>query len=346
MRRTFACALLLLVAGGAAAQERQIWTVTCTKAGRTVYRERIADRPSQVKELEVGRLNPGAVCIVLAPEEAGGVPADLAAALQQSRPGATLGPVLSFASPAALPQDAGIDAALRALKGDGLPVAPRLPAASMATQPGAEPERLGVEILTPPETTPADARPGASDWVRLALYKDASEDDAVADWARIVSAAPSMGAYTPNLAPAGEGYLMLAVGPVRPREAAPLCLEAAALGLDCIPGSGPPSVPGPAPVLDALARSYPGLVAWGASEPISRPPEAGWDGDGPACPSGGPVGPRRPWVDLTALGTGAPAPPAHMPKERVSSSSGASASSLATSSSTRPKARPATAFNR
>ncbi len=141
MRRTLACALLLLLAGGAAAQERRIWTMTCTKAGRTVYRERVADRPSQAKELEVYRLNPGAVCLVLAPEEAGGMPADLASALQQSRPGQTLGPVLSFASPAAVPQDAGIDAALRALKGDGLPVAARLPLPGAA--PPALPSRNG-----------------------------------------------------------------------------------------------------------------------------------------------------------------------------------------------------------
>ncbi len=200
--------------------------------------------------------------------------------------------------------------------------------------------------MTPPETTAADLRPGASDWVRIALYRDASEDDAVADWSRIVSAAPSLGAYTPNLAPAGEGYLMLAVGPVRPREAAPLCLEAAALGLDCLPGSGPPSVAPPMPVLESLALSYPGLVAWGAPEPLSRPSgDGGWEADGPACAPGGPVGPRRRWVDLTALGTG-PEAPAHMPKERVSSSSGLSASSLATSLSTRPRARPAAALSR
>jgi len=317
------------------------WTSSCTKAGRTLYLERTAERPTASRELELHRRYPNAVCLVLAPEEAGGTPGDLAAALQQSRPGGPAAPVLSFAAPAAPLPDAGIDAALRALTGSGLPVSPRPDVPSLD-------KPLGVEVQAETEDGGEALRPAHSDWVRVAVYRDVSDDVALADWDRALAHAPFLATYAPDIKRFDGDRVMLSVGPLPAAEAASFCIAAAEAGLECLPGSGPPSAAADGPALEAMAMSYPGHVAWGVAESsCARAAPAQWPGDGPTC-MGGPVPPRRPWVDLTALGEGAEAPKPvaqRMPKAGAGSSSAAAlASNLPTSRTTSPRVRPTSAL--
>lgn len=343
MRATLAGVVLALsIPLAAQAQERQIWTFTCTKAGRMVYRERVADRPTPVKEQEVNRRNPGAVCLLLAPEEPGAAAtADLRAVLEQARPG---GGVLSYASPIAPPQGASIDAALRALKGEPMAVVVPPLQGSLA-QPPAPAEPLGVDVSLGSDAPEApEVRPARPGWVRLALYRGADEEEVLADWMRIGASDLAFAPFSPALTEVGEGRTMLAVGPVSQAERPELCLAASRHGLDCLSAEEGEGAPMDGPALAALAKSYPGLVAWGWQPEMSprRQGVAPDTGDALTCSAPGPA--RRPGVDLVALGAALDAAreAQNPPKEGAGpSASSARLSSLPRASTTRSRTRSA-----
>ena len=288
-----------MVALPAVAQERAPWLVTCTKAGKVLYRERLAERPSPTRESEIYGRYVGATCVVLAPEDGtavADVPSDLREVLEGFKPGVTP------AGPRKGPSGSGIDAALRVLRGEEVPIGS--PVVRERT-PAAKPERLGVEVALDPgeeakaDAPPPDAKPPSPAWVRLSLYKGIEEEDVIADWRRILAADPTFARFSPLVSEVGAGYLMLAAGPVRGKDRAGLCAAAAEMRLDCEPGDGVVAESSTREAILALEKSYPGHVDPGAGLAISR---RVMGADAPMLCSFAVPGTKRDGVDLVALG--------------------------------------------
>jgi len=295
-----ALAAVLGLPAAASAVEGGLWTASCVKQGRVLFRERLAARPSGEREAELSRRYPGAVCMVLAPDPGGTAALGLGEALQAARP---VGP------PAGREGDGignvlGFDAAIRVLRGEAIPVSPV--ASAPSTGPVRPDERPGVEVETAPEA--ASVRPASGRYVRLALYEGDSFEDIMADWQRVSAAGPEIALYSPSLTRTAEGLTMLSVGPVSADERKGLCLSAAVLGLDCMPG--PSAEPQTGGAIEALERNYPGLVTW-APRPATSARALGLPNavDGTlSCLSGAALA-RAPGIDLLALGPSpAPAP--------------------------------------
>lgn len=184
------------------------WTVTCSQGGRIVYLEEMAESASPRRESEIVNRFPDGTCVFLS----GAPPLGLV-------PSAVTGS-----------SDASLDAALRAIS--GMPVGIAAPE---------EPARIrvpGIHVDLTPD--PAGLAPASASWVRLAVYRDVAHTDAIADWRRIIAAEPAFRRLTPAITETNDGYMMLSVGPVSGPSRERVCLAAARLGVDCMPGRSRP----------------------------------------------------------------------------------------------------------
>jgi hypothetical protein len=315
----------LVVPARDARAESGLWTSSCIKQGRVLYRERFAAKPTPEREAENARRYPGAMCIVLAPDDGAAYAAsNLDEALRQSRPGAV---PIAASGLDGIGNALGFDAAIRAIRGEAIPVAPASPppASSAASA------RPGIEIEAPPEA--ASVRPASDRYVRLALYDEGSVEDVMADWQRVSTEATELAMFSPSLTRTAEGLTMLSVGPVSSVERKSLCLAAVVLGLDCMPGlsSAPEGVED---ALASLERSYPGLVR-GVPAPAMSMRAVGLPSpvDGTLSCHASEGFARTKGVDLLALGVGAAPAPA---PQRGANAAAASRSSSSSSARTPP----------
>ena len=226
--RWAALACLAAVAGlPSAARADDLAKVSCRDRGKVVYLANVRQPAVAAATAEALASFPGALCVALGAEPPP----------ESSAPGAAgdIASVLGGAT-AASPQTtgtSGLDAALRALRGDAMRVA--VPAAAPTPVPATSPAE-GVVYRAVNYDAMQPQRP---DWARLAVYSDADAEVALADWDRIVAADPAtFAALTPDVR-VSDGAVLLGAGPVPVAERAPFCLAASALSLDCRFGDAP-----------------------------------------------------------------------------------------------------------
>lgn len=219
------------------------WTLLCTSKGQTIHLERFPESIPYEAEVRALARNPGATCITLAPQtesQFGDIVAPDAQSLAASAPGE--GTV------------SGLGTALRALRGEPIGTASRRE--PQAVEPGAQ---AAPALVIGPGTL----KPRSQSWVRLGVYKSQDSMDAIADWQRILLAAPTLAYLVPAVTQTKDGWLMLSAGPVRdPIERNGLCVAVNTLELDCIPGETPDEDPAfeAKQAALAMAESWPGAV--------------------------------------------------------------------------------------
>lgn len=241
---------VLLCALGAAGQARAEdgMTVACTLNGRIVHLERLPPGGNKAREQEIIQQNASAMCVFLAAQPASGMP---------------LLPETVNAPPGTATPAGGLDAALRALRGEKLGFAsPGSPAPGPAPDPTASAPKPPQWALEKKPQDPSAMRPVSPDWIRLAVYTGAKREDAIADWRRIVLAEPVFASLLPSITESSDGPMMLSAGPVPRASMDAVCVAAAGLGLDCLPGPGEPSRPSGASLDGArfLQATFPGLL--------------------------------------------------------------------------------------
>lgn len=200
------------------------WTVTCTLNGRIVHLERLPPDASRVRQSEILARNPGAMCVHLSDDQ--GLPLDA-----QSGVAAPLAPGVDRSGPPAGRRPVDVENALRVLRGERLREVTSPP--PVAAQPTTPPPTA----QTRRESDPRQLRPSSSEWVRLALYRSTDRQDVLADWRRIITREPALAHLVPALSEV-DGVVMLSAGPANPQEREGICILAAGLGLDCVPGTG------------------------------------------------------------------------------------------------------------
>lgn len=259
--RSFLVASTFALASAAFAQapqaQPQIWTVTCSEGGRTVYLERIAGAPSQAKEQQVNARYPSAVCAYLAPE---------ASSNELPGIGAVIG---NLQGPPGTPGDIG--AALRVIRGEKIGVTPAVPQPPVASPVMSLSPTVGVGVIIDEPASapvPAETKPGR---VRLATYGTLNNEDVLADWHRRIEVQPLLRGYAPVLTHF-DGRTLLSIDRVGADERIPLCFLAASVGFAC---SGGEAADGRA-AIESLSMSYP--AHFFVPEPAaasSRVPEIG-----------------------------------------------------------------------
>lgn len=259
-------ALMLASAAVAQAPQQQIWTVTCSEGGRTVYLERIAGAPTPAKEQQVNSRFPSAVCAYLAPE---------ASTNELPGIGAVIG---NLQGPPGTPGD--VAAALRVIRGERIGVTPPPPADPSPVLSLAPAAGLGVIVDEPTaRAVPDDTKPGR---IRLAVYGTLNNEDVLADWHRRLEVQPFLRGYTPVLTHF-EGRTLLSIEGIKAEERESLCFLAASVGFSCtgVPASGEIAA------IDSLSMSYPAHFFVPAPEAMSkRVPEIGQAACGDAAEIG------------------------------------------------------------
>lgn len=234
-----AATLIVMLTAQSPARSEDSWTVSCSKDGKVLHLERVANTNSQ-RESELLQRYPGATCIYISDGATADIPVSTGNA------------------------DDSLEAALRAITGDApLPdqhfepndasVAPALEL-GLAPAP-AEPPRIE------PFASPPQYRPASRDWVRLAIYETDDVSEALADWDRISQLDPIFRYVTPAITNSHDGYVMLSAGPIVPADRNEFCLAATNVGMDCLPGNVETTEVQPAGLegLRYLAEQFPGV---------------------------------------------------------------------------------------
>ncbi len=270
-----ACLAAATAWAGTAAAEG-LARVSCRDSGRVVYLANVAESAVPAATAAALAEFPGALCVSLGPEPppeapVPGAPGDIASVLS----GATAAPPQTTGA-------SGLDAAIRALRGDAIHVA--VPTPVPATPPvgeGVVVRALNFDAMQPPR----------ADWARLGVYKGADADVALADWDRITSADPAtFASLTPDIRVV-DGAAMLGAGPVPPGGRESFCLAAEALSLDCRFGAPPPAPEAE----EALAMAGMG------TDPGSCPRVDALDAEADVASPGAAVGHLACWVSPYAL---------------------------------------------